>query len=136
MDKVSGLLRNRWLRLTLEALIVLAPAFPLARLSDSFGQDWYNHSWVIAYTAEHLRNHGSLPTFLNTTSHIGLAAPIFYGYLLFPIAGALALVTGPQLALRLLALAAFALEYVLVRATVLEAGAGLATAITTATLVT
>ncbi|MBI3543622.1 MAG: hypothetical protein HY075_10150, partial [Deltaproteobacteria bacterium] len=104
----------RWLCAALGLVAVLgACGLLLARPHGSFYGDWVNHLWKIAYHEAELRHHASLPVTFNGAPDLGMATPIFYGYLFFPVAGALSLLTGPDAAIRLLVVALFALQFAL-----------------------
>jgi hypothetical protein len=73
--------------------------------------DWNNNLWLIAYFAEYFRHHLSMPTEINLVSAAGMTMPLFYGYLLYPVLGFLAVFVGADLALRLGCLAMVALQF-------------------------
>ncbi|HYW45309.1 MAG TPA: hypothetical protein VE959_20775 [Bryobacteraceae bacterium] len=98
--------------------IPLFPLFPLLRLHNAFYVDWLNHLWVIGYFGEYFARHGSFPFTVNTDMMIGLAIPVFYGWLFYPAAGLLSAVFGANLALRLLIFGLLSLQCRQVRKTV------------------
>jgi hypothetical protein len=66
-----------------------------------FPGDWRNHLWMIGHYGEHFRQHGDMPTALNFSAGVGIAQPVFYGYLLYPLLGLLSSAVGANVALRL-----------------------------------
>ena len=98
-------------------LTLLAVAFPLLRLWPLDGQfqvDWYNHKWLTAYAGEFLREHGSLPTVLNTDRHAGMPYPIFYGTLFYPLLAVFSTVINPAFVIRIAAVFVTWLEFRLI----------------------
>jgi hypothetical protein len=79
----------------------------LTNLSKSFGLDWSNHTWMAAYFGEYIYRHWSLPVVINSDRLVGMAQPLFYGYLVYPFVGLISIVTGANLATRLVCAAAF-----------------------------
>ncbi len=73
--------------------------------------DWNNNLWLIAYFAEYFRHHLGMPTEVNLVSAAGMTMPLFYGYLLYPVLGFVAVFVGADLALRLGCLAVVALQF-------------------------
>ena len=98
------------------AVYLLSILVPLSLLVDTkatfySGIDWDNNRWLIAYFGEYFRHHFCMPTELNTAVGVGMATPMFYGYLLYPILGFLAAFIGGDLALRLGCLLMVALQF-------------------------
>jgi hypothetical protein len=82
---------------------VLAVLFPLALLLNfhaEFYADWKNNLWLAAYQGAFLRYHGIFAAVLNYQYAVGGPAPLFYGYLFYPLVGIVASVGGAHLALR------------------------------------
>lgn len=98
------------------AATVLLPLLPLGHLPAIFPQDWTNHQWMVAYHGDYFRAHGALPAVFNTAAAVGVPAPVFYGWLGYPLLGLLAAWTGPALALRLVVAAVVAVQFFAVRA--------------------
>ncbi len=99
---------------------VVAVAFPLLRLwplNGHFGTDWYNHEWLAAYSGEYLRQHGTVPVVINSTQQAGMAVPVFYGTLLYPVLALLTSWLDPGVAVRLMVFGVTLLQFhVLIRA--------------------
>src|SRR5437899_2951523 len=77
--------------------------------------DWENAIWMTGYFGEHFRQHGSMPQVFNTPECPGLAYPVFYGFLLYPLLGLVSAPAGPQHAVRLAVLLLFAAQFLSVR---------------------
>jgi hypothetical protein len=84
---------------------------PNANIANS---DWINHLWLTAYYGESFRHLAEFPHVINTTSLIGIAHPIIYGYLFYPLAGFLSGFFGASFAIRALLIAVRAFAYFLV----------------------
>jgi len=85
-------------------LVVALPLLRLWPLDGQFVNDWTNHEWLIGYTGEYLRQHGTVPVVVNTTGpvgSVGMPFPIFYGTLFYPVMSILAIWLDPGLAIRL-----------------------------------
>lgn len=93
------------------------------RADFGFTAEWVGNVWFVGYFGESLRDHGSYPVVFNTTAHLGATYPLFYGPLLFEIAGLLSLLFDPHVALRLVLVLATALPYVQVRRALRRLGA-------------
>ncbi len=72
--------------------------------------NWNNQLWIIGYTGEYLRQHWSFPLTFNTDQLIGIPFPIFYGALLYPIAGMVSAFLGAAIAVRLVMVGLFWLQ--------------------------
>ncbi len=94
---------------------VAFPAVLLYPSGQGFAPDWVNHVWMVGYVGEYLRQHGTFPAVANTTQVGGMAFPLFYGYLLYPLLGLAATYLHPEIVVRLAAVAMFATQYVCVR---------------------
>jgi hypothetical protein len=105
----------RWIPLTYA--IGLLPLLLLLNLRNTFHIDWKNHLWMISYVGEYIRQHWALPIVLNTDQMAGMPYPVFYGYIFYPIAGAISTITGGNMAMRLVCAAVFALQLTQVRRT-------------------
>ena len=92
-------------------LALLLPCRFLWPLKANFYVDWYNHKWTIGYFGEYFRHHGVMPAVFNTTQWGGMATPIFYGYLAYPILGIFSSVLAPGTVIRLVAVFLFAAQY-------------------------
>lgn len=90
---------------------VVAPLLLLLDLSASFLRDWPLHVWAIDYYAAYFRAHGDLPGVINLPSAVGVALPVFYAWLLYPLLGILSAVAGTALALRLALLGLVAVQF-------------------------
>jgi len=69
---------------------VVVPCFLLLDRQSHFQQDWPNHLWIIDFYGAYFRQHGALPEFMNGAQAVGMALPVFYGWLLYPAMGILA----------------------------------------------
>lgn len=109
---------------------VFFPCAPLFDRDRGFGVDWPNHVWMVGYYGEHVRQHGSFPTAFHTDRAAGIAYPVFYGYLFYPLLGLAATHLHPEVVVRAAVVLLFAAQYVSVRTTArrLNAAEGLATA--------
>jgi hypothetical protein len=99
---------------------------------EGMGADYHVHAWFIGYHGETWKEQQSFPPVYNTSAHVGVPVPIFYGGLLYKCAGLLSAVWGCYVALRLIALCSFAAMYLVVRSTVRAFGAGEMFAVVTA----
>ncbi len=113
---------------------ILFPALPLYPRGDGFYLDWHNHVWMVGYFGEYFRQHHAMPEVFNTPEVAGLAQPIFYGYLFYPILGLFSMRLHPEVVVRLAALLLFAAQYVSVRKTLRRVGAAEGLAATIACL--
>ncbi len=80
---------------------VVAPLLLLMDPSASFPEDWSHHLWMIGYYGEYFRQHGDMPVVMNIASVVGVAQPVFYGYLLYPLLAPLSAILGAAWALRI-----------------------------------
>jgi hypothetical protein len=103
---------------------VLFPALLLLPNGQGFYRDWYNHVWMVGYFGEYFRQHGWFPSVVNTTEIGGLAFPVFYGYLFYPLLGLASTHLHPELVVRLACVLMFAAQYVSVRKTLRRLGSG------------
>jgi hypothetical protein len=115
---------------------VLFPSVLLWPEGEGFARDWSNHVWMIGYYGEYFRQHHSFPAVANTAEVGGMAFPLFYGCLFYPLFGLAATHLHPEIAVRLTAVAMFAAQYVAIRTTArrLGAGEGLAAGLACATI--
>ena len=97
--------RSEFLGLAVPFFIACFPLLWALPLQRQFYADWYNNLWIIAYTGEYFRRNLQFPLTLNTVQAIGVPFPIFYGTLLYPIAGIVSSVVGAAISLRILLLA-------------------------------
>ena len=104
---------RRIFRRSLGLLSVLAPLALLADLKASFYDyaDWDYHLWMVGYFGAYFRHHLGLPTEANAAVAVGMAAPLFYGYLLYPALGFLSAFLGAALAVRVGCLLLVALQF-------------------------
>jgi hypothetical protein len=109
---------RRFGHVALEWGVVLLTLFPVCRflypLSASYYIDWGNHEWVIGYVGEYFHQRRTMPIVYNTTPLVGVADPIFYGTLLYPLLGLVSSVVAPGVTMRLAAVALWLAQYVLV----------------------
>jgi len=120
----------RW-KYPIGLIAVLAPLAIIWKVDVGMaGAEYQIVSWSIGYNGEYFRHHHTFPATLQTSHEAGAAAPVFYGYLLFKIAGVLSLIGGPHLAVRILAAFCCASAYLSVRRAfrAFRATEGLATA--------
>jgi hypothetical protein len=98
---VSRFLQTRAAGWLCTAIICLPPLSLLFESHAEFGAvDWPNHVWLTRYYGEFFRSHHWFPEVLNTDQLSGMPYPVFYGFLLYPWAGLLSLLGGPDLAIR------------------------------------
>src|ERR1700722_17826950 len=86
----------------------------MANLGASFDGDWYIHLWFARYYSAYLKVHHALPLEMNSTEVIGLPTTLFYCYILEPIFGLLTVISGAQIAARLIIFAVSYFEFFLV----------------------
>ncbi|GEM_PF-6718516 len=77
-------------------------------------------AWSVGYGGEYLRRHGVFPVVLNTNAYVGMAFPIYYGFIFQPLAALASVPLGGDLALRLVVVGSFVFEQFQVYATVLR----------------
>jgi hypothetical protein len=107
-------------------VLVIAVALPcryLLPLGSDYYYDWANHQWAIGYTGEFFRHHGTMPAVFNTSEIGGLAVPVFYGNLFYPVMGFVARWSSPELAIRIGVLALYAVQFRLVSKALVRVGA-------------
>ena len=102
------------------AVALYLPCRFLWPLGASYYVDWTNHEWMIGYSGEYFRANGSFPESFNTTDVSGLAHPVFYGNLLYPLLGLPTALFAPGVVLRVAALGMFIAQYRLVTAALLR----------------
>jgi len=98
----------------LVAFAMYMPCRYMWPLGASFYIDWTNHEWAIGYFGEYIRNNHAIPYVINTSGLGGLAHPVFYGNLMYPLLGMLASVLAPGVVIRIAAIAVFVAQYRLV----------------------
>jgi hypothetical protein len=107
-----------WWKYPVGVFAVLAPlAFVWKVDVGMAGYEYELNTWFVGYTGEYVRHHHAFPETFHNAEQVGVAIPVFYGYLLFKIAGLLSLIGGPHLAIRIVIGACFAAVYLTVRAT-------------------
>src|SRR4051812_31488939 len=74
-------------KIILTALAALLTWFPLFFLKGDFYTDWINHKWLAGYFGEYFSQHRSWPVVINTSEVGGMAYPLFYGVLYYPVMG-------------------------------------------------
>ncbi len=99
-------MRGRWsyfgaARAVAVAALVALPLTWLWDLHAGFYFDWYHNLWMIGYTGEYWRVHGSFPVTFNSLPSVGTPLPIFYGFVLYPMLAPLAAWAGAAVALRI-----------------------------------
>jgi hypothetical protein len=104
------------MKLFRRGIYLLSVLVPLCLLIDSkaifySGSDWNTHLWLVAYFGEHFRHFVGMPTVLSAAPSVGMATPLFYGYLLYPVLGFFSAFIGANLALRLGCLLMVALQF-------------------------
>jgi hypothetical protein len=102
-------------------IVVAAAAIIVAPLSllfiyphGTFNIEWGDSLWFIAYDRAYIASHFAFPAALNFAGHVGVPRPIFYGPLLYPILGLLAVPLGASGAVRVLAAAIWLLQFALI----------------------
>lgn len=108
--------QNSFIRKPLFECLVTALAlfFPYRLLwppKANFYVDWYAHKWAIGYFGQYFRTHGFMPAVFNTPQWGGIAAPVFYGNLGYPILGVFSSILAPGTVLRLAVVFLFAAQY-------------------------
>ena len=103
--------------------VSLLPSLMLLLPYAHYSMDWINHEWMINYFAEYFRQHLSFPYSLNTTRIAGLAYPVFYGFLFYPLMGLLSLVVSAAIAIRVCAVALFVFQFRCIQALFIKIGA-------------
>src|SRR5262249_31092432 len=93
---------------------VLFPSLLLWPSGEGFALEWGNHVWLVGYFGEYFRQHLAMPAGIHTPEVGGLAYPVFYGYLLYPLLGFASARLHPEVVVRLAALLALAGQYVCV----------------------
>jgi len=102
--------RDRWLWIGLAcAALVCLPLLFIAP-----GADWYNHVWMVDYHARYLTAHGWFPSMLNSYQVVGMAFPVFYGYLFFPLLALFSTILSGNLTLRILSVLLLFVQFILV----------------------
>jgi hypothetical protein len=102
---------------------VLFPSALLFPNGMGFATDWHNHVWMVGYFGEYFRQHGTFPIIVDPLEYGGLAFPLFYGYLFYPLLGATATHVHPEYVVRCAAVLLFAAQYLGVRRTLRGLGA-------------
>ena len=82
------------------AVVALAPLVLLFDLRAWFYADWDINLWLVGYYGEYFKGHGHMPGAVNIASAVGISAPVFYGYLLYPALGLVSAGLGAAWALR------------------------------------
>lgn len=123
----------------LSLMAVAVPCLPLIPFDGimwDFWQEWGPfHLLVTDYFSETFRQRMEFPVWLNTERFAGMAHPVFYGTLLYPVLGAIGSATGGAVAIRLLAGAVFMAQFALVASAVARLGGGRFMGFTAACLV-
>jgi hypothetical protein len=78
-----------------------------------FYLDWINHVWSINYFSAYFGKHGDFPLFFNGFGAAGNPAPVFYGFLFYPILGLLACMLTADLAVRVAAAGLLIVHFIL-----------------------
>jgi hypothetical protein len=125
MQRICAALARRpelvdWLVL---AVAIALPCRYLVPPGSDFYVDWSNHQWAIGYTGEFFRRHLVMPPVVHTPELAGLAVPVFYGSLFYPAMGFLARWSSPELAIRIAAIALYAVQFRLVSRALVRVGA-------------
>ncbi|HEY9778006.1 MAG TPA: hypothetical protein V6C81_29860 [Planktothrix sp.] len=76
--------------------------------------DWTNHCWMANYFARYFLAHLAFPHTLNTDQLVGLAYPVFYASLFYPVVGMFSTIFDANVTLRLFAMVALAAQLVFV----------------------
>jgi hypothetical protein len=104
--------------LVVEGAVVLLALFAVCRFlyppSTSYYVDWANHEWAIGYFGEYFHQHRTMPVAYNTPQLVGMADPVFYGTLLYPLLGLASSIVAPGVVMRLAAVAVWLAQYLLV----------------------
>ena len=115
---------------------MLAPLGLLINPQVNFSRDWPTHFWMVEFYGDYFRAHGGFPIVMNNSVAVGVAVPVFYTWLLYPLLGMLAAVIGTGMALRVALVAMVTIQFF----AVLGAGrkifghAGLAIAVATSVI--
>ena len=100
-----------WLWLAIALYLPCSYLFPI---NSTYNVDWPNNMWLIGYYGECFRHHLTMPEVVNTPDFSGLAYPVFYGTLSYPLLGMISLVSSPPVALRIGVILLFLAQYRLV----------------------
>jgi hypothetical protein len=116
------------------ATVVLAALLPLVFLFDlgnrwNRDSDWGTHAWGVTYFAQFFAAHHYFSGFMNTAQWIGMPLPQFYAFSFYAATASLALVTGSDIALRLMVMAVALFVAFQVYATIRTLGGGRAAAL-------
>jgi hypothetical protein len=84
-------------------LYLITLLLPLSLLLNPNGvfyppADWNNNLWIIGYTGNILKSHFYFPNVFSASNAVGVATPMFYGYLIYPALGLLSAFVGADLA--------------------------------------
>ncbi|MCC6276321.1 MAG: hypothetical protein IT289_00240 [Oligoflexia bacterium] len=80
-------MKKIWSDILIVLILAWGAVLPLFCWNHNFPVDWANHLWMIAYQGEYLWNTGELAPVINSSPFVGLAYPIFYAPLLYPVLG-------------------------------------------------
>jgi hypothetical protein len=100
----------------------LLVAYPALRFGCDFHIDWTNHKWLTAYFGEFFRQHLRFPVFVHTREVAGMAYPLFYGFLFYPLLGSLSILVDVDVLLRAAALLLMAWQVLRVRSVASKLG--------------
>jgi hypothetical protein len=97
----SATLRDR----TIVVASALLPKFFLFDVGNQWNTEWGFHAWAISYFAQFFAAHHYFSGFINTPQWIGVPLPQFYAFPLYAATALIALLTGSNIALRLMVIA-------------------------------
>lgn len=109
--RMSGFFAGPLAYCLIAGLAVILPCVPLLHLDAKFYGDWYNHEWLIGYYGEYFRRHGMMPAALNTNQVGGMALPLFYGTLTYPLLGVVSSFLAPAVVIRVATIGVFVVQY-------------------------
>jgi hypothetical protein len=99
MQRLSA--HQKIISLTIALSILFLQIFPLL-WNRPFAIDWINHVWTLSYYTHYLKDHGSFPASVNVIQAFGNPMPNFYGVFFYPLLSLVAIITGPDLAMRII----------------------------------
>jgi hypothetical protein len=92
-------------------LVCLLPLSLLVDPRSTFFVDWFNHLWLIEYSGEYIKDHGSIPPTLLTTTLVGIPVLIFYAGKFYAVTGLISAFVGSAIAFRIVALLVLLLQF-------------------------
>jgi hypothetical protein len=97
------------------SIAIIAPATLLISSSNIGMGEYPFNVWFLAYNGEYFKQHDNFPVTYQSFDHVGVAAPLLYGCILFRVGGLLSWAFGCHIAFRIIVLLCFASVYFGVR---------------------